>query len=269
MRDDGGTATNFAYGGPTMMLSAGTLEIPQFVISVCGLGLSVVAGIVALRSFRRAEKWKKAEFLAAEMKLFFENDLVRMALSLIDWGTRRIQLDPIADPSKPGVIVTREMQLSALRPHVLLNLSESDSVMDGESIAGKRAFTPDEARIRDCYDAFLDGLERVANCAKTNLIEISALRPYVGYWITDIHAPTKSKADAAYTAALLTYIKFYGFEGVLWLFSEFGCQIDPSSNAYAEFLSQMDNQNLAVALARTVDLSYTPSRGHESQQVAL
>jgi hypothetical protein len=241
------------------MIATDTLEIPQFVVSACGLGLSVVAGVIAFRSFRRTEKWKKAEFLATEMKGFFEDERVKMALSLIDWGTRRVQLDPKADPSTPGVVVTREMQLSALRPHTLLNLSESDFVMDGESIDGDRAFTPDEAWIRDCYDAFLDGLERIANCAKTNLIEISALRPYIGYWITDIHASTDSRSDAAYTAALLTYIKFYGFDGVLWLFSEFGCPVDPSSSAYREFLSQMADQNLAVALAQTVGLSYAPN----------
>ena len=78
-----------------------------------------------------------------------------MTLSLIDWGTRRMQLDPTADPNQPDIVVTREMQLSALRPHTLLNYSESDSVMDGTSIDGKTAFTPSEARIRDCYDAFL------------------------------------------------------------------------------------------------------------------
>ena len=238
------------------MLGHDHLELAKFVVSAGGLALSMVAAIAAYLSFRRSEKWKKAEFLATEMKAFFSDERIRIALSLVDWGTRRIRLDLRSIESSPGVVVTREMQVSALRPHILFCIPESEFVMDGESVDATKSFTPDEARIRDCYDAFLDGLERVANYGKTNLINLSALRPYLAYWITEIHAPTKSRADAAYCAALLTYMKFYGFDGALWLFSEFGCPIDPSSGAYYGFLSQMVDQSLASALAGTVHLVY-------------
>jgi hypothetical protein len=239
------------------MLGQDHLEVAKLTVSAGGLALSMVAAAAAYLSFRRSEKWKKAEFLATEMKAFFADERIKIALSLIDWGTRRIRLDLAAADSSPGVVVTREMQVSALRPHILLNIAELEFVMDGESADAKKSFSPDEARIRDCYDAFLDGLERVANYAKTNLIDVSALRPYLAYWISEIHAPTKSRADAAYCAALLTYMKFYSFNGALWLFSEFGCPIDTSSSAYQGFLKQMADQSLASALAGTVDPAYS------------
>lgn len=233
------------------------LQIPKFIVSVCGLILSVIAGVVALRSFLRNEKWKKAEFLASEMKEFFADDRVQKSMLLIDWGVRRIQLFSQSNTDSEGVVVTRQMQVSALRPHVLLSSPDSDSLMNAESTThGQGAFTPDEARIRDCYDGFLDGLERISSYARTGLVEISALRPYIGYWISEIHSSTDYVQDAAWSASLLTYINFYHFEGVMWLFKAFNCDIGPSSTAYRGFLEKMKDQRAASMLAKSVKIIY-------------
>jgi hypothetical protein len=122
------------------------------------------------------------------------------------------------------------MQAMGLRPHVLLTPGCSDpevfTVDDDRSIVG---FTEPQVAIRDSYDAFLDGLERFASYVKTGLIDVHSLRPYIGYWIDDISSPTENIDDAAWSAALLTYISFYRFDGVLWLFDAFGSSIRPSS----------------------------------------
>jgi hypothetical protein len=79
---------------------------------VQGLGFfgTIGAGVFALKTFRRNEQWKRAEFLADEMKEFFANTLVQRTLVLIDWGIRRV---PLLDPAAPDggiVVVTRELQ---------------------------------------------------------------------------------------------------------------------------------------------------------------
>ena len=126
-------------------------------------------------------------------------------------------------------------------------------VGDGDS---KDRFSQPEAAIRDCYDAFLDGLERFASYAKTGLTDVASLRPYIGYWIDDISEPTKSPEDAAWNAALLTYISYYRFTGVLWLFEKFGKDITPESDLYRSLLSAMADQDFAHALAATVGVKY-------------
>ena len=149
------------------------------------------------------------------------------------------------------------MQTVALRPHVLLDRTGSDPEIfssDGEARGG---FTEPEAAIRDCYDAFLDGLERFSSYARTGLVEVSSLRPYLGYWIDDISAATESSEDAAWCAALLTYVSFYRFDGVLWLLEAFGRDIGPSSPTYLSFLHLMKDQLLAGQLAGTVRSSYS------------
>lgn len=229
------------------------LQIPKLVVSICGLLLSLTAGVVALRTFLRNEKWRRAEFLAREMKEFFADERVQKSLTLIDWGVRRMKL--FADGE--SVVVTRALQALALRPHILLNTSDSDLMMDAEANdVSQGAFTPSEARIRDCYDGLLDGLERLSSYVQTGLVEISALRPYIGYWIDDIHSSSENKMDCAWAGALLTYINFYRYQGVLWLFSEFGREIGPSSDAYRGFLKNMQDQDTAARLARSIGVIY-------------
>jgi hypothetical protein len=250
------------------MLTTDVLDYAKFYISVLGLGLSFVAGILAFQSFRRNERWKKAEFLAKEIKEFFEDTRTQRAMLLIDWGVRRVSL--LSSDEKDGgkVVVTRALQISALRPHTFLKISSSNAEMtietadsDAEMSSGvvegyRESFTPSEAAIRDCYDGFFDGLERLSSYVKTGLTDISALRPYIGYWIDDIHASTANKLDSAWSASLLTYISFYRFEGVLWLFDAFDRSIRPSSPAYLSFLKQMQDQAFASRLSKSVGIDY-------------
>ncbi len=107
---------------------------------------------------------------------------------------------------------------------------------------------------------FLDGFERFSSYVKTGLIDLPSLRPYIGYWIDDISSPTENADDAAWCAALLTYISFYRFDGVLWLFDAFGRSIRPSSPTYISFLKLMADQELASQLAGTVKCEYPPAR---------
>lgn len=221
-----------------------------------GVGSLIGLGIV-VSTYYRNERWKRAEFLANEMKEFFAIPRVQKALVLIDWGERRMDLLEDGSPTEARVTVTRAMQVRGLTPHILLVGDGSDAEMvvtDDE--AGREGFRMPEAAIRDCYDAFLDGLERFSSYVKTGLIEVSSLRPYIGYWIDSIASPTTNREDAAWCATLLTYISFYGFDGVLFLFKAFGKSIDPGSPVYLSFLSRMVDQKLASDLAGTAGQSY-------------
>jgi hypothetical protein len=171
------------------------------------------------------------------MKEFFDNSRVQTALVMVDWGLRRIKL--LEDSANDGgyVIVDRVMQVGALRPHVLL--------ARGSDEIGRGRFTREEAAIRDHYDALLDGLERFGNCLRTKLVRVENMEPYIGYWIDDIHSEAENPADAAWTAALLTYIDFYRFRGVQYLFKAARKPIDPQSESYRRSLVQMEDRELA------------------------
>jgi len=232
-------------------------EFTDTVKIVGGVG-SFIAFCIAVSTYYRTERWKRAEFLAHEMKEFFAGSRVQKAMLLIDWGERRINLLENVPEDQAIVTVNRAMQVRGLRPHIMItgdfSGSEGMKVCDGDS---KDRFSQPEAAIRDCYDAFLDGLERFASYTKTGLTNVASLRPYIGYWIDDISETTNSPQDAAWNAALLTYIYYYRFTGVLWLFEKFGRDISPGSDLYWSLLDAMADQEFARTLAATVGVTYT------------
>jgi hypothetical protein len=234
------------------------IELAKLAVAIIGLAGTIVAAVIAIRSFRRTERWKRAEFLAHEMKEFFADPRVQTALLLIDWGSRRISLIDGGGAAQQKVLVTRDLQVHALLPHTLLDetLGSDGEAGNAADVQQMRRYTPEEAAIRDCYDTFLDGLERFSSYTQTGLVGVSELRPYLDYWIEDIHSPAKDRKDAAWSAALIVYIQFYRFSGVQWLFRAFGCSIDPSETTFSTFLSQMSDQVLASRLARAVGVDY-------------
>ena len=236
------------------MVRKGYMETAKLIVSIIGLGGTFIAAVIAVRSFIRTEQWKKAEFLAHEMKEFFANEQVRTALTLIDWGARDVKLLDQQAVNKGKVFVTRQMQVRALLPHTLKSMASDAVVFHVDPVAeneDERYFSSAEAAIRDCYDTFLDGLETFSSYVQTELISIDNLRPYLEYWIDDIHAETKDADDAAWSAALATYITFYRFQGVLWLFTRFGRSIGPASTSYRSFISNMTDRQLADNLLKT------------------
>lgn len=237
------------------------IEVAKLIVSIVGLGGTFIAVVIGVRSYLRTEQWKRAEFLAREMKEFFANERVQRALTLIDWGTRNVNL--VDGDSAGDVLVTRRMQVRALLPHTLRKVASDPEVFSTNpkevDHPDDRRFSPAEAAIRDCYDAFLDGLEAFSSYVKTGLIETDDLRSYLQYWIEDIHAAKKDADDAAWSAALATYIAVYRFDGVLWLFAEFDDDIKADTEAFKSFISKMADQELAQELNKAAVLALKES----------
>jgi hypothetical protein len=234
------------------------IEQAKLYVQIVGLVGTFSAAALALRTFLRGEQWKRAEFLAKEMKEFLSDKRVQNALLLIDWGTRTIPLLDDSADNHGRVLVSRELQTHALLPHTLVGDASSDLEQSGPTQASTQRFTIIEAAIRDCYDAFLDGLERLSSYTQTGLVDLEQLRPYLQYWIDDIHCPAAcDEEDAAWTAVLLTYIAYYRFSRVQWLFRAFDRSIDVSDPPYRGFLEKMRDQQLAKKLAAEVGARYT------------
>jgi len=237
--------------------SVSSVENLKLLVSFVTLVVGMIGGVVAYQSFRRTEKWKKAEFLANAMKEFFADERVKKTLLFIDWGVRKIQLLPPNEPEEGMVIVNRLVQARALRPHVVPSSAfDKDEFEEKPNTDTQMRFRQPEVVIRDCYDGFLDGLETFASYAQTYLVETKSLNAYIGYWLYSIQETAEGPNEAAWKAALLTYISYYKYPRVIWLFEQFGYDIKPSGATYRHFLSTMQNQQYASALARAVKVSY-------------
>jgi hypothetical protein len=164
---------------------------------------AATAFIVGLGQYRKAQKWKQAEWVAQEMQGFFSDTAVCSALRLIDWSSRRVDLFPNeSDPEKRSVKVSDARLAKALERH-------SDR---------PEGFDETEAALRDMFDHFLDRVERINCFVHAGLVSLTEVRPYLDYWAESI--ATKSGENAERIVKLRRYIRFYGFSGAESLFTK-------------------------------------------------
>src|SRR5262245_54386451 len=109
--------------------TADKISLATAIVQGLGFIATIGAGVFALKTFRRSEQWKRAEFVADEMKEFFANKHVQRSLMMIDWDTRPITLLDPTGSDDGTVAVTRELQVQALLPHTLVD--NSGSGLDG------------------------------------------------------------------------------------------------------------------------------------------
>jgi hypothetical protein len=198
------------------------------------------------------------EFIGREVKSFLDDKVVKTALLLIDWSTRHIPFDPSA-PREKWPKVTRQDQVAALEPHDLRPIPP-DKINDPDY----RRYSDVEASIRDTYDIFLDGLERLSAFSDAGLFQEDEVLPYLSYWIQDLSSVGGSVADRCWRLSLLAYIQFYRFSGVQRLFERLGKDI-AVGGAIWKSLSQADPE-----LAKKLEgVCRTPNTGLNRTDTAL
>ena len=187
---------------------------------------TLIVILAGLYQYWRAQLWKRAEFVAAEMDKFFSRPQVRNATLMIDWSKRKVNLFEDDEPDTWPVIA-RETQCKALVPHTVDRERSAEEMERAREAADSDlgGFTMDEMGIRDSFDTFLDGLERFAGYVESGLVTTRDLRPYLGYWIDDVADTCCSPLDAAWTCCFMAYVQFYDYEGVQALFRSYGYDI--------------------------------------------
>jgi hypothetical protein len=178
---------------------------PDEWIKLIALTGAAIAFVTGLLQYRKAQRWKRAEWVAQEMQVFFTDQRVAAALRMIDWGARRIELYPERVDAAARTVYVRDDELAKAlenhedRPH---------------------GFTEDEARIRDVFDHFLDRLERINSFVETHLVSIADLKPYLRYWARNITAAREGDPKVDRLVQLRRYMKVYGYSGVEKLFAQ-------------------------------------------------
>jgi hypothetical protein len=235
-------------------LPEGQLKTVELMISIFGFAAVVVTLFFGFIQYRRAEKWKRGEFIANAIKEFESNPTVRNALLMIDYGRRKInifQTPGLTD--EEGVRITRGVQWRALLPDTLKRQFEeyrdeslkitspishdTPTLAEAEDVG--EVFTPLEAKIRDTYDVFLGYLERFASLMELRLVTAEEFDPYLRYWIDAITKNDLPERSATWRCTLLTYINFYDYSRVMGLFAAYGKDISPDGVVYKTFMEEM------------------------------
>lgn len=160
--------------------------------------LGAVAGFwFAIIQYRRAEQWKRAEYLVGLYDEFLKDIHVVKAMQILDWRKRRISF-VVHGKSKIFVCSTENL-IGAL--------------------GKKKHYEPLEVHIRDTFDGFLGYLEDFELAIQGKLISQDEVYPYLKYWIAMLLG--KKHLPPAATTALRSYMKEYEFLNALALIDRF------------------------------------------------
>lgn len=159
-----------------------TLEI----VKIAGASTAFVIGLL---QYMKSQRWKRAEFVANEVKEFNALPEVRNAKLMLDYTERYVDLFPEKEKAdERRVDVTEAMVVSALKPH-------------GKQTEFKQA----EARIRDTFDEFFGRLERFENFIAAGLVTKEECAPYIAYWIDILGIDGKDAPRPGLVKALSSY----------------------------------------------------------------
>lgn len=176
-----------------------------------------------LYQFMQAQRWKRAEWVASETKVFLSDPEVKNALHMLDWNGRILPTHGNVNMREDTFVFHFEMLMSALYSSSTLPMRPGTNQ--------PRKYTAEELVMRDCFDRMLDGLERFQVFVESGLVSTSELKPYLSYWIRligdDKDNPRKPRRIVR---RLWVYIDEYGYQGVQKLCLAFGHDIRPNSD---------------------------------------
>ena len=171
----------------------------------------VVAAGFALWKYTAAQSRKRVEFVAAEMKEFFADPKIRLALTLVDYDEVRLHRDgtEAAATDGDGIDFDGAIVARALRSHLHYGAT----------------FSNEEMVARTAFDALLSRLDQCGSWVETGLVRSADLRPYLGYWLRRMADPTAGRPDLS--SGLWEFIDAYGYIGVRALLESFGIAHPP------------------------------------------
>ncbi len=176
--------------------------------------LVAIAGVwKGLMEYRRAQRWKRAEFLSREMKEILGDFNVKRALLILDWYTYRIPLKENAKEKNEFFVYKDELLQKALIHH-------SDMTSD--------KFGTVNATIRHIFDSLFERLTILQNHIDNDLFTVADLKPYLGYYLDIIGNPENDLKKGKPRNMIWHYLFAYRYHDVIRLLASCGYPIsDP------------------------------------------
>jgi hypothetical protein len=181
-------------------------NLPDWITAATAI-LAVFWGVM---TYRREQKWKRAEWVLSEVRTFLKEPLVRNALLMLDWESRPLRLLVDGYPEDKTFDYEEGMLLHAL---------------SSKTQPQKRPYSHEEVCIRECFDELLNGLDRFEKFAKEGLVETKDLAPFIQYWVDVIGDANNEQKPEHIRDRIWAYIRDYRFNGVTDLLKRFGHSI--------------------------------------------
>jgi hypothetical protein len=192
------------------------LDTLGFLIKLIAGGGGLYLFFKGLQRYLKDQTWRRNEFVAKEIKDFTSDPMVKNIMSILDWGSRYVELFPAkANYDDRFAKVDRPILKSALQYH---KFKTTDPAKD--------RFTRTEVAIRDNFDCFLSYFERFEHFIEAGLITPEELKPYLRYWIDTI----SENMEDDVRNFINHYIDKYEYKGTQNLFKRFNKNIFPTTD---------------------------------------
>ncbi len=184
-----------------------TINITKIIFEFLVPLISIFTVIKGICEYSKAQKWKKSEFLAKEIKEFNNDSDVQNAFLMLDWNNIDITTSNINVEETKKIYFNDRLFENSLKHHK------------------EKTFTPEEAVIRLIMDAFLFKLGMFQNYLESKLITANDLKPYIIYWIEIIGDTNNDRKSKIVRLQLWRYINYYRYDSVIKLFKNYGFNI--------------------------------------------
>jgi len=185
-----------------------TVDIILKALAMAGAALAFLIG---LKQYRRAQQWKRAEWVAQEMKELLADPLVHAVTLMIDWESADVPLYPDQPTQTDRSLRLNDAQIAA-------------ALADHKK---RKPFENFEVDVRNAFDRLLFGLERFSSYVTSDLVSERDLEPYLSYWAKQV-CPKGSPAPRI--IALQQYMETYGFSGAYQLLQNLAREVNSTSH---------------------------------------
>jgi len=183
-------------------------EVLDWIVRIGVVGGFVIFG-VGLWQYSQSQKWKRAEFLLSEIRLFEPKQNIVNVRRILDNAQADIYLYGEKDAEgkqEKSVPVDRSLLLSAL--------TESSDL--------KRDHTDDESAIRVALNSYLSHLDHFNNVIDSGLVRKQELKLYLQHYLEIIGNNRNERLSNEIRNKLWVYMHSNGYEGALNLLKKFG-----------------------------------------------
>lgn len=172
--------------------------------------LTLIAILFGIYQYRKAQKWKRLEFVSNEITKFESDKNVTNARLMLDWQHRSIELyfDATEWDYKSRFVEINDKILKS-------SLTIPDNDPEPEI-----PFSEDEIRIRDTFDVLFSYFAAFYANIQTGLVTFDEYYPYIKYWLDILSNPANKKKDKEFKKLISDFLKNYGYSGVICLFNE-------------------------------------------------
>lgn len=169
---------------------------------------AVVAFIVALRQYMKAQRWKRTEFVLSYYNEVLNNFNVRRGMRMLDWNRFDI---PVVEGEIEGK--TKFLFDDNLLRSALVNHHDLNPMID---------FSDEEVVVRLVMDDFFEKFGSFYPFIKTGLVKKEDISGDIMYWISIIGNTRNDRKDEITRNQIWRYLHAYGYDNVINLCELFG-----------------------------------------------